>query len=322
MTDTISIVLPVFNEEAGIRTTIDTLENYVAKQPEDYELIFVDDGSKDKSVDIIKAELEHNDNIKLVEFSRNFGHQIAITAGLQYTSGDAVVVMDADLQDPPEVIPSMIKKWHEGYDIVYGKRKQRDGESFFKKFTAAMFYRTFKKLATIDMPLDTGDFRLMNRKAVTQMQRLHEQDPFVRGQVTWIGFKQTSVEYHRHERIAGETKYPLSKMIKLALDGITSFSMKPLQLVSFFSILPLLGGLMYLIYLIAAGGFTAAIVGITLMLFSVGLVFLSLGIFGSYLGRVLDQVNDRPRFIVRDTVGFQERQSSIHRLETRQRVSR
>ncbi|WP_125770278.1 glycosyltransferase family 2 protein [Companilactobacillus furfuricola] len=322
MTDTISIVLPVFNEEAGIKTTIDTLENYVAKQPEDYELIFVDDGSKDKSVDIIKSELEHNDNIKLVEFSRNFGHQIAITAGLQYTSGDAVVVMDADLQDPPEVIPSMIKKWHEGYDIVYGKRKQRDGESFFKKFTAAMFYRTFKKLATIDMPLDTGDFRLMNRKAVTQMQRLHEQDPFVRGQVTWIGFKQTSVEYHRHERIAGETKYPLSKMIKLALDGITSFSMKPLQLVSFFSVLPLVGGLIYLIYLIAVGGFTAPTVGITLMLFSVGLVFLSLGIFGSYLGRVLDQVNDRPRFIVRDTVGFQERQSSIHRLETRQRVSR
>lgn len=215
----------------------------------------------------------------------------------------------------------MIKKWREGYDIVYGKRKQRDGETFFKKFTAAMFYRTFKKLATIDMPLDTGDFRLMNRKVVTQMQRLHEQDPFVRGQVTWIGFKQTSVEYHRHERVAGETKYPLSKMIKLALDGITSFSMKPLQLVSFFSVLPLVGGLIYLIYLIAAGGFTAATVGITLMLFSVGFVFLSLGIFGSYLGRVLDQVNDRPRFIVRDTVGFQQRQGSIHRLETKQRIS-
>ncbi len=322
MTDKISIVLPVFNEEEGITTTIDTLEAYVDKQPEEYELVFVDDGSKDKSVEIMKAEAEKHDNIKIVEFSRNFGHQIAITAGLQYTSGDAVVVMDADLQDPPEVIPAMIEKWRQGYDIVYGKRKQRDGETFFKKFTAAMFYRTFKSLATIDMPLDTGDFRLMNRKAVNQMQRLHEQDPFVRGQVTWIGFKQTSVEYHRHERVAGETKYPLSKMIKLALDGITSFSMKPLQIANVFSALPLVGGLIYLIYLIATGGFTAATVGITLMLFSVGFVFLALGIFGSYLGRILDQVNDRPRFIVRDTVGFDQRASSIHHLDTRQQASR
>ncbi|MFD1471035.1 glycosyltransferase family 2 protein [Companilactobacillus mishanensis] len=321
MADTISIVLPVFNEEAGIKTTIETLERYVSKQDENYELVFVDDGSKDESAKIIKFEIEKNDNIKLVEFSRNFGHQLAITAGLQYTKGDAVVVMDADLQDPPEVIPRMIEKWHEGYDIVYGKRKQRDGETFFKKFTSAMFYRTFKKLATIDMPLDTGDFRLMNRKAVQQMQRLHEQDPFVRGQVTWIGFKQTSVEYHRHERIAGETKYPLSKMIKLALDGITSFSMKPLQLANIFSALPLVGGLVYLIYLIATGGFTATTVGITLMLFSVGLVFLSMGIFGSYLGRVLDQVNDRPRFVVSETVGFDQRAKTIHHLDTRQQVS-
>ncbi|MQS88767.1 glycosyltransferase family 2 protein [Companilactobacillus mishanensis] len=321
MADTISIVLPVFNEEAGIKTTIETLERYVSKQDENYELVFVDDGSKDESAKIIKFEIEKNDNIKLVEFSRNFGHQLAITAGLQYTKGDAVVVMDADLQDPPEVIPRMIEKWHEGYDIVYGKRKQRDGETFFKKFTSAMFYRTFKKLATIDMPLDTGDFRLMNRKAVQQMQRLHEQDPFVRGQVTWIGFKQTSVEYHRHERIAGETKYPLSKMVKLALDGITSFSMKPLQLANIFSALPLVGGLVYLIYLIATGGFTATTVGITLMLFSVGLVFLSMGIFGSYLGRVLDQVNDRPRFVVSETVGFDQRAKTIHHLDTRQQVS-
>ncbi|MQS53325.1 glycosyltransferase family 2 protein [Companilactobacillus mishanensis] len=321
MADTISIVLPVFNEEAGIKTTIETLERYVSKQDENYELVFVDDGSKDESAKIIKFEIEKNDNIKLVEFSRNFGHQLAITAGLQYTKGDVVVVMDADLQDPPEVIPRMIEKWHEGYDIVYGKRKQRDGETFFKKFTSAMFYRTFKKLATIDMPLDTGDFRLMNRKAVQQMQRLHEQDPFVRGQVTWIGFKQTSVEYHRHERIAGETKYPLSKMVKLALDGITSFSMKPLQLANIFSALPLVGGLVYLIYLIATGGFTATTVGITLMIFSVGLVFLSMGIFGSYLGRVLDQVNDRPRFVVSETVGFDQRAKTIHHLDTRQQVS-
>ena len=214
----ISIVLPVFNEEAGIQATIDTLLNYVEQQEEEYELIFVDDGSKDKSADIIKKNLAQNEHIKLVEFSRNFGHQLAITAGLEYTKGDAVVVMDADLQDPPEVIPQMLEKWHEGFEIVYGKRMQRDGETAFKKFTAKMFYRTFQKLATINMPLDTGDFRLMDRRAVHQLLKLHEKDPFVRGQVTWIGFKQTSVLYHRQERIAGETKYPLSKMVKLAVE--------------------------------------------------------------------------------------------------------
>lgn len=318
MSQLISIVLPVFNEEPGIQSTIDTLLNFTEQQKEDYELIFVDDGSKDKSVKIIKRAMEQSPSIKLVEFSRNFGHQLAITAGLQYTSGDAVVVMDADLQDPPEVIPQMIEKWHEGYDIVYGKRMQRDGETAFKKFTAAMFYRTFKKLATIDMPLDTGDFRLMNRKAVKQLQKLHEQDPFVRGQVTWIGFKQTSVKYHRQERIAGETKYPLSKMIKLAIDGITSFSMKPLQFANIFSVVPIVSGVFYLGYLFATGNYTASSVGVTILLFTLGLLLLSVGILGSYLGRVLDQVNNRPRFIVSETEGFQERNKSIHHLDARQ----
>lgn len=318
MNQLISIVLPVFNEEAGIQVTIDTLLNYIEQQEESYELIFVDDGSKDKSVPIIKKALAQNDSIKLVEFSRNFGHQIAITAGLNYAKGDAVVVMDADLQDPPEVIPQMIEKWHEGYGIVYGKRMQRDGETFFKKSTAKMFYRTFRKLATIDMPLDTGDFRLMDRRAVNQLMRLHEKDPFVRGQVTWIGFKQTSVKYHRQERIAGETKYPLSKMIKLALDGITSFSMKPLQFVNIFSIVPLVSGVFYLGYLLASRNYNAASIGITILLFSLGLLMLSIGILGGYLGRVLDQVNDRPRYIVSKTEGFKERNNGIHKFKARQ----
>jgi len=318
MKQLISIVLPVFNEEAGIQATIDTLLNYIEQQEESYELIFVDDGSKDKSVNIINQAVEQHSNIKLVEFSRNFGHQLAITAGLEYTKGDAVVVMDADLQDPPEVIPQMIEKWHEGYDIVYGKRMQRDGETLFKKFTAKMFYRTFKRLATIDMPLDTGDFRLMNRKAVHQLSKLHEQDPFVRGQVTWIGFKQTSVQYHRQERIAGETKYPLSKMIKLALDGITSFSMKPLQFVNIFSIVPLASGVFYLGYLIISGNYNVASVGVTILLFTMGLMMLSIGILGSYVGRVLDQVNNRPRFIVSKTEGFEDRNKGIHHFTARQ----
>ena len=314
----ISIVLPVFNEEAGIQATIDTLLNYIEQQEEKYELIFVDDGSKDKSVAIIKRALAQNDHIKLVEFSRNFGHQLAITAGLEYTKGDAVVVMDADLQDPPEVIPQMIKKWHEGYQIVYGKRMQRDGETVFKKFTAKMFYRTFQKLATINMPLDTGDFRLMDRRAVQQLLKLHEKDPFVRGQVTWIGFKQTSVLYHRQERIAGETKYPLSKMIKLAVDGITSFSMKPLHFVNLFSVLPLASGVFSLGYLIATSNYSFASIGVTVLLFTLGLLMLSIGILGSYLGRVLDQVNNRPRFIVSKTEGFEERNKGIHHFSARQ----
>lgn len=314
----ISIVLPVFNEEAGIQATIDTLLNYIEQQEENYELVFVDDGSKDKSVAIINKAVAENNNIKLVEFSRNFGHQLAITAGLEYTKGDAVVVMDADLQDPPEVIPQMIEKWHEGYEIVYGKRMQRDGETFFKKFTAKMFYRTFRKLATIDMPLDTGDFRLMDRKAVHQLLKLHEKDPFVRGQVTWIGFRQISVQYHRQERIAGETKYPLSKMVKLALDGITSFSMKPLQFVNIFSILPLASGLFSLGYLLISGNYSVASVGVTILLFTLGLLMLSIGILGSYLGRILDQVNDRPRYIVSKTEGFEERNKGIHHFTARQ----
>ncbi|AKP03537.1 glycosyltransferase family 2 protein [Companilactobacillus pabuli] len=314
----ISIVLPVFNEEAGIQATIDTLLNYIEQQEEKYELIFVDDGSKDKSVAIIKRALAQNDHIKLVEFSRNFGHQLAITAGLEYTKGDAVVVMDADLQDPPEVIPQMIKKWHEGYQIVYGKRMQRDGETVFKKFTAKMFYRTFQKLATINMPLDTGDFRLMDRRAVQQLLKLHEKDPFVRGQVTWIGFKQTSVLYHRQERIAGETKYPLSKMIKLAVDGITSFSMKPLHFVNLFSVLPLASGVFSLGYLIATNSYSFASIGVTVLLFTLGLLMLSIGILGSYLGRVLDQVNNRPRYIVSKTEGFEERNKGIHHFSARQ----
>ena len=314
----ISIVLPVFNEEAGIQATIDTLLNYIEQQEENYELIFVDDGSKDKSVEIIKRALAQNDHIKLVEFSRNFGHQLAITAGLEYTKGDAVVVMDADLQDPPEVIPQMIKKWREGYQIVYGKRMQRDGETIFKKFTAKMFYLTFQKLATINMPLDTGDFRLMDRRAVQQLLKLHEKDPFVRGQVTWIGFKQTSVLYHRQERIAGETKYPLSKMIKLAVDGITSFSMKPLHFVNLFSVVPLTSGVFSLGYLIATSNYSFASIGITVLLFTLGLLMLSIGILGSYLGRVLDQVNNRPRFIVSKTEGFEERNKGIHHFSARQ----
>ncbi|WP_129045219.1 glycosyltransferase family 2 protein [Companilactobacillus metriopterae] len=310
----ISIVLPVFNEEEGIQDTIDTLLNFTEQQEENFELIFVDDGSKDHSVEILSHAADYYENIKLVEFSRNFGHQNAITAGLDYISGDAVVVMDADLQDPPEVITSMVKKWKEGYDVVYGKRAQRDGESVFKKATASMFYRTFRKLSSIDMPLDTGDFRLMDKKVVYQLQQLKEYDPFVRGQVTWVGFKQTSVVYHRHERNAGETKYPLSKMLKLATDGIKSFSIKPLLFANIFAAIPFVGSIIYLITIIATSSYSAESFGIVVILLSISLMLVTLGIVGDYMGRILNQVNKRPRYIVRDLKGFQQNEK-VYKLK-------
>ena len=230
MTDKlISIVLPVYNEHEILPTTIQTLEDFVAGQPQDYELIFVDDGSRDYSATIVEhARLKYH-NLKLVQFSRNFGHQIAITAGIRYASGDTIVVMYADLQDPPEVIPAMIKQWQAGYQVVYGKRLQRDGETWFKKISAHWFYRILAKLTTIQIPIDTGDFRLIDRQVAETLKKVNEDDPYVRGLVSWVGFQQTAVEYERHERLAGKSKYPFKKMIKLAFDGITSFSAVPLK---------------------------------------------------------------------------------------------
>src|SRR5699024_2772432 len=230
MRNLISIVLPVYNEEAVIVKTIEVLENFVEKQPQDFELLFIDDGSTDTSVSLIKAMQQKYLNIKLIKFSRNFGHQLAISAGIRYTMGDAVVVMYADLQDPPSVIPELIKEWKKGAQVVYGKRKSRAGETWFKKISASLIYRCLQKIASINIPLDTGDFRLMDRRVIKELRKMNETDPFVRGLVSWVGFKQTSVEYERKERIAGSSKYPLKKMVNLALSGITSFSDFPLKL--------------------------------------------------------------------------------------------
>ncbi len=300
----ISIVLPVFNEEAGITQTIKTLEAFVSNQSQQFELIFVDDGSKDKSVDLIAQAQQAHNNIKLVQFSRNFGHQLAITAGFRYTSGDAVVVMDADLQDPPSVIVEMIKYWHQGYDVVYGKRASRDGESLFKKLTAAIFYRTLKKITSVDIPLDTGDFRLMDRKVVSELRKMNEPDPYVRGMVSWVGFKQTAVVYERQERIAGSSKYPLSKMIRLAMDGVTSFSSFPLQLANWLGTLSIIFSLGYLGVSLFTDFDTLHFAVFALFLM-VGILLISLGMIGSYLYRVFDASRHRPLYIVERTSGFQ-----------------
>ncbi|EEI71136.1 MAG: glycosyltransferase family 2 protein [Lentilactobacillus hilgardii] len=310
-TDLVSIVLPVFNEEQGIERTIDTLEAFISNQPQEFELIFVDDGSKDKSVALITEAQKLHRNIKIVQFSRNFGHQLAITAGIRYTSGDAVVVMDADLQDPPSVIVEMIKKWKEGAEVVYGKRVSRDGETFFKKITAAIFYRTLRKITSINIPLDTGDFRLMDRKVVHELSKMNETDPYVRGMVSWVGFNQASVEYERQERIAGESKYPLSKMIRLAMDGVTSFSAFPLQLANWLGTLSIIFSIGYLIITLFTGFKTLQFAVFSLFLL-VGLVFLSLGLVGSYLYRVFEASRKRPLYIVAKTSGFQSATQEVH----------
>ncbi|MBW1606367.1 glycosyltransferase family 2 protein [Lactobacillus sp. Sy-1] len=310
----ISIVLPVFNEEAGIKHTIEILENYVASQPEEYELIFVDDGCVDRSATIIQEAEQQYDNIRLIQFSRNFGHQLAITAGIRYASGDAVVVMDADLQDPPSVIPAMVSKWRDGYDVVYGKRLQRDGESWFKKFSASAFYRILHKLANIDIPLDTGDFRLMDRKVVKVLSKMDEPDPFVRGMVSWVGFKQTAVEYERDERTAGTTKYPLSKMLHLSMNGITSFSDVPLKLVNVVGALMIAIGVIY--------GFVSLFTGFATLQFAIfsmfelfGISLLMLGIVSAYLYRIFETSRERPLYVVAKTSGFQqERRPEIKQI--------
>ncbi|MCT6848859.1 MAG: glycosyltransferase family 2 protein, partial [Apilactobacillus kunkeei] len=302
-TNKISIVLPVYNEEAGIKNTIEVLENFVECQIETYEIIFVDDGSVDSSVDIIRHAQSQYENIRLVEFSRNFGHQLAITAGIRYAKGDAVVVMDADLQDPPSVIPNMIEKWQEGFDVVYGKRLIREGESFFKRFSAKAFYRVMRKVANVDIPLDTGDFRLMDRKVVDALSKLNEPEPFVRGLVSWVGFKQTAVTYERQERNAGVTKYPLTKMIRLASDGITSFSEIPLKIVNYTGFISIIAGIIYGLITVFTGISTLTF-AISLMCVLSGMIMLALGIIGDYLYRTFDASKHRPQYVVSNSYGF------------------
>ncbi|CAI2612218.1 glycosyltransferase [Apilactobacillus kunkeei] len=309
-TNKISIVLPVYNEEAGIKNTIEVLENFVECQIETYEIIFVDDGSVDSSVDIIRHAQSQYENIKLVEFSRNFGHQLAITAGIRYAKGDAVVVMDADLQDPPSVIPNMIEKWQEGFDVVYGKRLIREGESFFKRFSAKAFYRVMRKVANVDIPLDTGDFRLMDRKVVDALSKLNEPEPFVRGLVSWVGFKQTAVTYERQERNAGVTKYPLTKMIRLASDGITSFSEIPLKIVNHTGFISIIAGIIYGLITVFTGISTLTF-AISLMCVLSGMIMLALGIIGDYLYRTFDASKHRPQYVVSNSYGFNNHPGNI-----------
>lgn len=301
----LSIVVPVFNETEVIdmfyqrvKKMVDALDSLL------YEIIFVDDGSVDDSYQKLMDLTNSDPNIRILKFSRNFGHQIAITAGIDNAKGDAVVVIDADLQDPPEVINKFIEKWEAGYDVVYGVRETREGESKLKLFTAALFYRLLKIIIKIDIPVDVGDFRLMSNRAVKYFRELRERDRFVRGLVSWIGFKQTGVKYERDKRYAGVTKYPFTKMFKFALDGITSFSSLPLKLSSWLGYFTSLLAFLYL-----ASVFVQRMLGYTVhgwatimvaMLLIGGVQLICLGIVGEYIGRISNEIKQRPLYIIEE----------------------
>ena len=299
----LSLVVPVFNEAEGIRMFHERAISVLRNLPDlDYELVYVDDGSKDGSFTILETFAREDSKVRVVKFSRNFGHQIAITAGLDHAKGDAIVFIDADLQDPPEVILELIAKWREGNDVVYARRARRAGETAFKLWTASIFYRVLRGLANIDIPPDVGDFRLISARVAKELRNMREKDRYIRGLVSWVGFKQDFVLYNRDERVAGVTKYPLRKMIKFAVDGLTSFSTAPLRLAtwlgystSFLAFLYLLSVFVQFALGVTVEGWATIMVA---MLFLGGVQLVCLGILGEYLGRVFNEVKPRPVYIV------------------------
>ncbi len=307
----ISIVIPMYYEEQvaeecykRVTNVLKSIENY------DYEIIFINDGSKDKTLDILEKLAQNDGKVKVISFSRNFGHQAAVTAGLKYVSGDAVIIMDADLQDPPELIPDMLKYWENGYDVIYGKRKKREGESVFKLLTAKVFYETLNKLSDVEIPKDTGDFRLVDKKVVDVINNLPEHNKFLRGLFSWVGFKQYAYEYERKERVAGKTKYPLKKMIKLAKDGIFSFSTKPLKIVGGLGIISVIISIVILVYAILSyaynwnnltAGWTSMMCTMT---FLGGVILISLWMIGEYIGRIYEETKQRPQYIIEKTINI------------------
>ncbi len=306
-----SVIVPLFNEEAVVCETHKRLSAVMNQTDGEYEIIFVNDGSRDSTETLVKQIMQNDSHVCLINFSRNFGHQTAISAGMDNARGQAIVVIDADLQDPPEVILEMIARWKEGYDVVYGKRSVREGETVFKKATAKIFYRFLASLTDIDIPTDTGDFRLIDRKVCDAMKTLKEKNRYIRGLVSWLGFKQTSVPYVRKERFAGETKYPLKKMLSFAGDAVTSFSDKPLKIAGYAGYLLSFISFIYLLYVvirkITVGDFGegwASIVAINL--FFNGVILIVLGIMGEYIGRIYDECKNRPLYVIAEKLGFDD----------------
>lgn len=306
---TISVIVPIYNEEQVIPELYRRLTRVMDDIGEPWEMVCINDGSQDRSAQLLLELHLADPRIKLVNFSRNFGHQIAITAGMDYVQGEAVVIIDADLQDPPELISQMVEKWRAGYEVVYAVRAERRGESFFKLWTARLFYRLLRRITEVDIPLDAGDFRLMDRKVVLSMRQLRESHRFMRGLSSWVGFRQIGVEYERAERYAGETKYPLRKMVRLTIDAITSFSYLPLRLGTYFgfflALLSLLGILVTIaLRLSGNNAFYGQATTLVSVLFLGGIQLIFLGVLGEYLGRIYDEVKERPLYIVSQAHGF------------------
>ncbi|MBN1259120.1 MAG: glycosyltransferase family 2 protein [Anaerolineae bacterium] len=306
MTPRFSVVAPVFNEEALINEFYARVHAVMETLGEPWELILVDDGCRDRSPELMdQLHAQDPEHVVVLHFSRNFGHQIAITAGMDHARGEAVTFIDSDLQDPPEVIAEFIAKWREGFDVVYGIRSEREGETWFKLFTARLFYRIIQALTEVTIPMEAGDFRLLDRKALEALRELREKHRFVRAMVSWIGFRQTGIYYKRHARKAGETKYPFRKMFKLALDAITGFSFLPLKLATWAGTLAVVAGLLLAVGLLilkmngvlplAGQGLTASLV-----LFMGGVQLWVMGILGEYLGRIYDEARQRPLYIIRE----------------------
>lgn len=308
-------MIPLYHSGASIGPLLREVEALEVEGG--HEIVLVNDGSRDRSLELMRAAREADPRVKVISFSRNFGHQLAITAGTDYAAGQAVIVIDSDLQDPPEVIPDLIAKWREGYEVVYAVREEREGETWFKTATASLFYRLIDRITSVQIPRDAGDFRLMDRKVVDALSRIREHHRFMRGLSVWVGFKSTGVRYRRHARKAGTTKYPLRKMLKFALDGITSFSYLPLQLATYLGFIVASLSLLFIIVVIvmrlvsptpedAAFYGQASTLAATLFIGAVQLI--SLGIIGEYVGRIYDEVKGRPLYIVAEALGFDEAQ--------------
>lgn len=305
----LSVIVPMYYEELVAKECYNRLNKVLSNIKEmDHEIIFINDGSKDKTLEILTEIAEKDKNVKILDFARNFGHQVAVTAGLFNCSGDAVVIIDADLQDPPELINDMLEKWREGYDVVYGKRNKRKGESKFKLVTAKYFYKFLAYMSDVEIPKDTGDFRLVDKKVVEAFKSMPEQNRFIRGMMSWIGYNQTYIKYNRDERFAGETKYPLKKMIKFASDGIIAFSSKPLRLMTLLGSSAIGISIILVIYTLISKFFYHASAGWTslmcVLVFFGGVQLLSLGIIGEYIARIYDESKGRPLYFIKDKINF------------------
>ena len=308
----ISVVVPMYYEELVAEECYRRLVKVMADNNINYEMVFVNDGSRDRTLEILRTISQKDGRVRVISFSRNFGHQAAVTAGIAKAKGDAIVIIDADLQDPPELIPEMIRLWEQGIHVVYAKRSRREGESWFKLTTAKYFYKTLDKLSEVKIPIDTGDFRLIDRKVADALSAMPERNKFLRGLISWIGFNQIPIEYERHERFAGETKYPMKKMVKLAFDGIMGFSSKLVRLPLYTGAIAMAAAIIIFILelvTVIIKGTGAASLGINIIalicLFG-GLILLSIGIVGEYVVRIFDQSKGRPEYIIEREYGKHE----------------